>query len=109
MAPTADQPQILQPIGTDLVVVWGDGHESYYAFRWLRDHCPCASCSGEPDLFGRLSFGMPQEKSANAYQLASLERVGQYGVQLNWQDGHTWGIWTFDRLRSACSCAECSP
>jgi len=39
--------------------------------------------------------------------LSSLTPVGNYALQPNWADGHNYGIWTFDRLREACSCEEC--
>ncbi len=35
------------------------------------------------------------------------ELVGRYAVQIFWNDGHSTGIYTFDYLRSLCSCAEC--
>ncbi len=96
-------------LGDLLVVVWDDGHESYYPLESLRRACPCASCSGEPDLFGRMAMGPKPRYIAASFQLASVTQVGNYALQPNWSDGHTYGIWTFDRLRAACPCAECSP
>ncbi|MCU1245035.1 MAG: hypothetical protein JWN02_945, partial [Acidobacteria bacterium] len=29
-------------------------------------------------------------------------------LQPNWADGHTYGIWTYERLREGCPCDECS-
>ena len=40
-----------QVLGDLFVVVWSDGHESYYPLEELRRACPCAGCSGEPDLY----------------------------------------------------------
>ncbi len=99
-------PKFHEVIGNELVVVWSDGHESYYALETLRRQCPCAVCSGEPDLFGRIQRGPEQELTPRSFELLSVERSGNYGLQLNWADGHAWGIWTFENLRRACPCGE---
>jgi DUF971 family protein len=96
-----------QVLGDLFVVVWDDGHESYYPLEELRRACPCAACSGEPDLFGRMSAGPAPHYSEQSFQLASVDRIGNYALQPNWADGHTWGIWTFERLRAFCPCREC--
>lgn len=94
-------------IGNLFVVVWDDGHESYYPLEELRRACPCAACSGEPDLFGRMSGGRPQFYRTESFNLQSVEPIGNYAIQPNWNDGHSYGIWTFERLRAICSCEQC--
>jgi DUF971 family protein len=37
--------------------------------------------------------------SASAFQLVDLVRVGAYGLQLHWGDGHATGIYTFEYMR----------
>ncbi|HXG57498.1 MAG TPA: DUF971 domain-containing protein [Thermoanaerobaculia bacterium] len=101
------RPENWQIVGDTLVVIWDDGHESYYRLETLRRSCPCAVCSGEPDLFGRMSYGPQQRFTPASFQLAGVERVGNYAIQPNWADGHTYGIWTFERLRAACDCGTC--
>ena len=100
--------QFFQTIGDQLVVVWDDGHESYYGLEELRRACPCAACSGEPDLFGRMSRGPDPVYTSGSFQVTSVDQIGNYALQPNWADGHIWGIWTYERLRSFCSCPECS-
>jgi DUF971 family protein len=34
--------------------------------------------------------------------------VGRYAIQFNWQDGHSGGIYSWDYLRRACQCRECT-
>ncbi|HUP66079.1 MAG TPA: DUF971 domain-containing protein [Thermoanaerobaculia bacterium] len=99
--------RLMEVVGSELAVVWDDGHESYFPLEQLRRECPCASCSGEPDLFGRIARGPAPVFSPAAFELTNLERVGHYGLQPRWGDGHEHGIWTFDRLRAACGCAAC--
>jgi DUF971 family protein len=102
------RPSSYQVIGDLLVVVWSDGHESYYPLEELRRACPCAACSGEPDLFGRMMRGPQQIYRAESFQLKSIEPIGNYALQPNWADGHTYGIWTYDRLRAVCKCEACT-
>jgi DUF971 family protein len=33
--------------------------------------------------------------------------VGQYGIHIDWSDGHTTGIYAFDLLRKMCPCTTC--
>ncbi len=101
------QPRNWQVLGTELVVVWDDGHESYYPLEELRRACPCAACSGEPDLFGRMSMGPKPNYIPASFQLRNITTVGNYALQPNWADNHGYGIWTFERLRELCPCAEC--
>ncbi|MBK5260387.1 MAG: DUF971 domain-containing protein [Thermoanaerobaculia bacterium] len=101
------RPKSQQMLGDLFVVVWDDGHESYYPLEGLRRACPCAGCSGEPDLFGRMARGPTPVYRRESFELRSVDPIGNYALQPNWGDGHTYGIWTFDRLRELCSCEEC--
>src|SRR5438874_7009895 len=101
------RPASHQVLGNLLVVVWDDGHESYYPLEALRRACPCAACSGEPALFGRMSAGPPPPYTPASFQLQSVIPIGNYALQPNWADGHTYGIWTYDSLRRFCDCGEC--
>jgi DUF971 family protein len=40
-------------------------------------------------------------------ELAGVEAVGKYALQLVWMDGHRTGIYTFEYLRRLCECAAC--
>jgi DUF971 family protein len=103
----AMRPQNWQVLGDELVVVWDDSHESYYSLEDLRRACPCAGCSGEPDLFGRLAMGPKPRYTPASFQLNSVNSVGNYALQPNWADGHNYGMWTYERLRAICPCEEC--
>jgi DUF971 family protein len=101
------RPTLIQQIGQELVVVWDDAHESYYPLEQLRRDCPCAICAGESDLFGRIARGPAPTYRDSSFDLLSWEPTGNYGIQLNFADGHNWGIWAFDRLRAFCRCDAC--
>jgi DUF971 family protein len=100
------RPNSYQVLGELLVVQWDDGHESYYPLEELRRACPCAGCSGEPDLFGRMSGGGPQHYTPASFHLHSVTPIGNYALQPNWMDGHAYGMWTYDRLRAFCPCCR---
>lgn len=100
------RPARFEVLGNELAVVWEDAHESYYLLEDLRRNCPCAGCAGEPDLFGRVAT-TPRQLSDRSFEITSIDRIGNYGLQPNWADGHTYGIWTFDRLRASCPCETC--
>jgi len=100
--------KFVEVLANELVVVWDDGHESYYAADSLRRACPCASCAGEADLFGRIAKGPEQPYTPAAFELRGADQIGNYGIQPSWGDGHVYGIWTLEKLRAACPCSECA-
>lgn len=91
-----------------LLIEWSDGHQSQYAYQYLRDRCPCATCGGK-------QAGTETSSSSNPLPLIAkkplrpdrAELVGRYALQIFWNDGHSAGIYTFDYLRSLCPCAKC--
>ena len=89
----------LQQIGEELAIKWADGTESFIALEKLRRHCPCAGCKGEVDVMGKLYKNPGRPLSSAAFQLVRVERVGGYGVQPVWRDGHATGIYSFEYLR----------
>lgn len=95
--------EFFQADAATLGIVWSDGHASRYPVRFLRLACPCAHCIQE--WTGEVMV-KPEQIPADVAP-RSLESVGNYGVRIDWSDGHATGIYTFDRLRAACGCAEC--
>jgi DUF971 family protein len=37
-----------------------------------------------------------------SFVLQNVETIGNYAIQPNWADGHSYGIWTYERLRGFC-------
>jgi DUF971 family protein len=65
----------------DMVLIqWSSGEEGMVPLKKLREHCPCAVCAGETDVFGNVYRGPQKEKTADSYRLVALERVGYYGL-----------------------------
>ena len=91
-----------------LTIIWEDEHRSEYRFADLRAACPCAECQGthgtKPAAFDAdLVLNL---RSDTATKLESLEQAGNYALQINWQDGHRFGIYPWNYLRSLCPCEE---
>jgi DUF971 family protein len=80
---------------------WNDGHEAKYPYAFLRGFCPCAACQGH---FQATTFHLVP--NAN---LARVDLIGSYALNLIWDDGHDTGIYTFKRLRDMCPCKACKP
>jgi DUF971 family protein len=86
-------------IGQELAVRWTDGVESYFRLEFLRRNCPCALCAGEKDILGNVYRG-ESKLTPKSFELKGCTRVGGYGIQPEWIDGHGSGIFSFSYLRS---------
>ncbi len=77
-----------------LRVVWEDGEEDF-PFAFLRRQCQCAHCvnewTGEQILDPAT---VPEDISVE-----TMELVGSYAVRIHWTDGHSAGLFTWERLR----------
>jgi DUF971 family protein len=94
----------------ELTVIWSDGHTSVYPFSLLRNACPCAECRGGHDQMsdeppGEV-FYMPIEDTPETH-LVGVESVGSYGITIEWEDGHHFGIYNWHYLRALCPCPIC--
>lgn len=87
-----------------LRITWADGHVSEFPARVLRARCPCATCVDENS--GRRIFGESQVRPDIA--MRKLELVGNYAVRVDWSDGHSTGLYSFDYLRRSCGCEACA-
>jgi DUF971 family protein len=95
---------------TGIKIDWRDGHHSDYSLAYLRDECPCATCTGAHGTEPQKTNYVKQElfpMYKPSLKMNSVEEVGQYAVRIHWNDGHSTGIYSFDHLRRICPCAEC--
>jgi len=77
-----------------LVVRWPGGKLDTFSAYDLRINCSCASCVDE--VSGKRTLdpnSVPLEIS-----IKSMDKVGNYGVSLDFSDGHNTGIYTFKHL-----------
>jgi DUF971 family protein len=90
---------------------WKDGHHSDYGITYLRDKCPCATCTGahgtpprEPESAAPAT---PFQMYKPVLKMLDVEPVGNYAIRIHWSDGHSSGIYTYDHFREICACEEC--
>jgi DUF971 family protein len=90
---------------------WKDAHHSDYPLEYLRDECPCATCTGAHGTVPeKTSYSKPGElfpMYKPKLKMLAVEPVGNYAVRIEWSDGHNTGIYSYDHLRKICPCAEC--
>lgn len=109
--PTSVKVHVKTGAGVD--ITWADGHSSHFDFPFLRDHCPCATCNEErakKESLAAMNLPasplLPMYKPKPRAQAAS--QVGNYAIQISFNDGHSTGIFSYDYLRTLCPCAECA-
>ena len=90
---------------------WKDGHHSSFSVEYLRDWCPCASCTGahgtEPRPKTTEGAGNPFPMYKPKLKMLGIEPVGTYAMKIEWSDGHNTGIYSYDHFRHICPCNEC--
>lgn len=92
---------------------WKDGHHSDYPLGWLRDECPCASCTGSHGTTPQKTnysqaAADPFPMFKPALKMLDIQRVGGYALRLYWNDGHNTGIYSYQHLRDICPCEACT-
>jgi DUF971 family protein len=113
--------------GAGVDITWTDGHASHYGFTYLREQCPCAMCNDErqkraqgqqKDMQLKQGMASPGPTPALSSPLLPMYKprltakaahaVGNYALQIDFNDGHATGIFSFDYLRTICPCEECA-
>lgn len=99
--------------GAGVDIVWADGHASHYDFAFLREQCPCATCNDE--RIKKADAPPAPPVAASPLQLykpkpgaRAAQSVGHYAIKLDFNDGHSTGIFSFDFLRTICPCEDCA-
>lgn len=83
-----------------LTIIWQDGLVSAFPLDGLRRACPCATCRGGHEQMNEavdpMLFKLP---SLMTWTIDKMQPVGNYALQIFWNDGHASGIYSWDRLR----------
>ena len=83
----------------ELAILWGDNSETVVLYKKLRVICPCAFCGGEKDVLGNQYGGTAVETKKNI-TIIKYQKVGYYGLQFFFSDGHKDGIYTLKLLKN---------
>ena len=94
-----DQPAVTVDLDRrrGLTVRWPDGRARSFTLETLRVNCPCAACRGLRDK-GQTVWPGPQ--APQPLEALGAELVGNWGITITWNDGHSTGIFTWDVLRA---------
>ena len=93
--PPVPRSTVLEGYGREIVIDWKDGGRTAVTAFDLRRLCPCASCVNEISGDRMLR----SEDVDPAIVAVSFHKVGRYGLQFQWSDGHGTGIYTHRMLR----------
>ena len=81
----------------ELLIIWDDKNESVLELRELRKRCPCATCLAERDKQSKMYIPLFAE---NQVTIKSINQIGNYAVQITWNDGHNTGIYEYNFLKN---------
>ena len=110
---TSDEPtpvRLEKTENRELLIEWSDSTEQTISFRKLRDNCCCANCtekrmeqaqesaSGEKKLSNILPVLSLQETMP--LDIVAMRPVGNYAYNIQFSDGHSAGIFSFELLKS---------
>jgi DUF971 family protein len=99
-----------------VAIRWNDGHLSRYEIKYLRDSCPCATCTDAHATGERptaTAGGVPLGTAAlpiyrpTGATLRSVQPIGRYALQFVFSDDHSTGLFTWEYLREICPCSQC--
>jgi len=101
--------------GAGIDITWSDAHVSHYDFAYLRQECPCAMCNDErikkesaPVTGGPVLSSPLLPMFKPKVTALAAHAIGNYALQLDFNDGHATGIYSFDYLRTICPCEACA-
>lgn len=85
--------EIFQLDEDQFAIKWSDDKEQKFNAFELRKNCPCASCVDE-------MTGIRKTQSfAEKIYPKTIKSVGRYAVQIEFDDNHDTGIYSFSLLR----------
>ena len=93
--------RVLLTEGKGLEIDWSDGHKSVWTFAWLREACPCATCNDEREKKEAFAGSTPAPSAVLPMfkpkpRAQSATQVGNYAIQINFNDGHSTGIFSWE-------------
>lgn len=91
------RPKNIQMIGSELCIVWEDGHESYFPAEFLRKHSPSAQNIGEKDILGN-QYGGDGPKEFLGVTIQGWDFQGNYAMRPLFSDGHSSGLFSWQYL-----------
>ncbi len=89
-----------------LQIEWTDGEICMYPYDLLRNSCPCAQCRGGHEnmhLEPKDDVFLIPLMDVKVTRIKALEAVGNYALNIEWEDGHKYGIYNWHYLKTLCN------
>lgn len=96
--PTAQVTDVVLDRETALQVEYDDGVIACFPVGELREACPCAECRGRRES-GRPVVSVVSAAPAPPIVAVQAELHGNWGIAIEWSDGHDTGIYSWEHLR----------
>ncbi len=92
-------PTRIEPINAkELLLSWTDSRTFSVPYTELRFYCPCANCVDEHS--GRRII--ERTSVSQDVRVTGVQAIGRYALQLSFSDGHSTGIYPFEKLMKIC-------
>ena len=92
-------------------IEWYDKKKTIHRHKFLRMKCLCAICVGESNKPIKILEDSMDKKieipiQDNIKPIKFVE-VGNYGLNVQWNDEHRTGVYSYEYLIELCECKEC--
>jgi DUF971 family protein len=81
-----------------LLIEWDNGKSIEYPLKFLRDESPDAGNKGETILWKHYPPPPKGPDKPGKYEIKSIEKVGNYAINIVWKDGEDAGIYSWEVL-----------
>ena len=81
-----------------LSIEWDNGSVHTLPLTFLRDESPDATNKGETILWKHVPPPPKGPDKPGKYEIAGIEKVGNYAISIKWKDGYDHGIFSWDLL-----------
>jgi DUF971 family protein len=81
-----------------LRIEWEDNKVIEYPLKFLRDESPDAGNKGETILWKHYAPPPKGPDKPGKYEVANIEKVGNYAINIIWKDGEDAGIYSWEVL-----------
>lgn len=81
-----------------LIIEWDNGKVISYPLKLLRDESPDAGNKGETILWKHYAPPPKGPDKPGKYEIANIEKVGSYAINIIWKDGENNGIYSWEVL-----------
>lgn len=78
-------------------IEFADGVTATFDLAPLRLACPCAECNSRRQK--GTSVSILAETDPDAITITEAAMAGAWGLNLDWSDGHSTGIYAFEKMR----------